>query len=88
MPLLISAKIAAPLAILTRVSVRLGDLAYAGMFYRLLLAVSAHLAAGDGGYGPAPAALSLMLTSFFTQNAARKHPSPHVPSVPDLHQST
>ena len=83
-PLLIVAKIAAPLAILTRLSVRLSDLAYAGMFYHLLLAVSAHLNAGDGGYGPALAALALMLTSFLTQNAARKTASPNVPAVPGL----
>ena len=44
----IAAKIAAQLAILTRISVRLSDLAHAGMFYHLLLVFSAHLNAGDG----------------------------------------
>lgn len=83
-PLLIVAKIAAPFAILLRRSVRLSDLAYAGIFYHLLLAVSAHLNAGDGGYGPALAALVLMLTSFLTQNTARKIASPNVPAVPGL----
>jgi hypothetical protein len=83
-PLLIVAKIAAPLAILSRVSVRLGDLAYAGMFYHLILAVSAHLNAGDGGYLPALTALALLLTSFLSQNAARKAPSPNVPALPFL----
>lgn len=87
-PLLIVAKIAASLAILTRLSIRLSDLAYAGVFYHLLLAVLAHIHAGNGGYGPALAALALMLTSFLTQNAARKRPSPNVPSVPGLPQST
>jgi hypothetical protein len=82
---LIVAKIAAPLAILSRLSVRLSDLAYAGMFYHLLLALSAHLNAGDGGYLPAILALALMLTSFLTQNAARKLPSSNVPW---LHFST
>ncbi len=78
-PLLIAAKIAAPVAILTRVSVPLSDLAYAGMFYHLLLALSAHVNAGDGGYSPALFALALMLVSFLTQNAARKRPSPNAP---------
>ena len=63
-PLLIVAKIAASLAILTFLSVRLSDLAYAGAFYHLLLAVSANLDAGDGGYGPALVGLALMLISF------------------------
>lgn len=76
---LIIAKIAAPVAILTRVSVPLSDLAYAGMFYHLMLAISAHLNAGDPGYGPALLALALMLASFLSQNAARKIPSPNTP---------
>ena len=78
-PLLIVAKIAAPLAILSRVSVRLSDLAYAGMFYHLLLALSAHLNVGDDGQLPALIALALLLTSFLTQNAARRTQSPNVP---------
>lgn len=76
---LIVAKIAAPLAILSRVSVPLSDLAYAGMFFHLLLAISAHLNAGDGGFFPASVGLVLLLISFFTQNRARKTPSPNVP---------
>jgi hypothetical protein len=81
-PLLIAAKIAAPLAILTRVSVPLSDLAYARIFYHLLLALSAPLDAGDGGYGPALFSLALMLASFLTQTAARTHPSPNAPWSP------
>lgn len=77
---LIVAKIAAPLALLTRVSVRLSDLAYAGMLFHLLLALSAHLNAGDGGFGPALIALALLASSFLSQNAARRAPSPNVPS--------
>lgn len=83
---LIVAKIAAPLAILSRLSVRLSDLAYAGMFYHLLLAILAHLDAGDGDSLHAFAALALMMTSFFTQNAARKGLSANVPTRPDLRQ--
>lgn len=73
------AKIAAPLAILTRFSVRLSDLAYAGMFYHLLLAISAHLNAGDGGFVPAVMGLVLLIVSFLTQNAGRKAASSNVP---------
>jgi hypothetical protein len=78
--LLIVAKITAPLAILTRVSVRLSDLAYAGMFYHLMLAVSAHLNAGDGGFVPAIVGMALLAVSFLSQNAGRKVASPNVPS--------
>lgn len=79
--LLIVVKIAAPLAILTRFSVWLSDLAYAGMFYHLLLAISAHLNAGDGGFVSGLVALVLVAVSFLCQNAARKVPSPNVPSL-------
>jgi DoxX-like family len=78
--LLIVVKIAAPLTILTRVSVWLSDMAYAGMFYHLTLALSAHLNAGDGGFVPAIAGLVLVVVSFLSQNAGRKIASPNVPS--------
>ena len=76
---LIVVKIAAPLAILSRVSVPLSDLAYAGVLYHLLLALSAHLNAGDGGFGPAILGLAMLVASFLTQNLARRVPSPNVP---------
>jgi DoxX-like family len=78
---LIVAKISAPLAVLTRVSVRLSDLAYAGMFYHLLLAISAHLNAGDGGFVPGLIGMVLLAVSFLSQNVGRKVASPNVPSV-------
>ena len=78
---LIVVKILAPIVILTRYSVRLGDLAYAGMFFHLLLAISAHLNAGDGGYPAAVVMLLLLVGSFLTQNAGRKVASPNVPEV-------
>lgn len=77
---LIVAKIAAPLAILTRVSIQLSDLAYAGVLFHLLLAISAHLNAGDDGFFPPLIALVLMVISFLTQNAGRKVASPNVPN--------
>lgn len=79
-PILIAVKLLAVAAILTRVSVALSDLAYAGMFYHLLLALSAHVNAGDGGFVPAALGLVVLIASFATQNAARAKPSPYPPS--------
>ena len=70
-------KVLGPLAILSRVSIALSDLAYAGMFYHLLLAVSAHLTSGVPGWPVSAIMLILVLASFFTQNAARKGQSPY-----------
>ena len=78
---LIVVKIAAVMAVLSRVSVRLSDLAYAGMLFHLLLALSAHLSVSDGGFGPATFGLVLLTTSFLMQNHARKVPSSNVPPV-------
>ena len=69
--LLIVAKIATPVAILLRKPVWLSDLAYTGMFWHLLLAISAHLNAGDFGFPPAVVGLIALSVSFFWQNKAR-----------------
>jgi hypothetical protein len=58
------AKLLGVLAILTKKSPLLKDLAYAGFFYDFLLAGSAHLHAGDGEFIPALAALLLLIVSF------------------------
>lgn len=76
--ILIVAKIAAVVVILARFSVALSDLAYAGVFYHLLLAASAHINAGDGMYGPALLGIVMLLVSFFTQNAARNKKTPYL----------
>jgi hypothetical protein len=76
---LLAVKILGVVAILSRVSVRLSDLAYAGMFYHLLLACSAHIDAGDGGFIPALLGLMALIVSFLTQNAARAERSPYPP---------
>lgn len=66
-------------AILSRVSVALSDLAYAGMFYHLLLSALAHVGVRKpGGALPAAVGLALLIASFVTQNAARDMPSPYV----------
>ena len=74
---LIPVKILGVVAVLSRVSVRLSDLAYAGMFYHLLLAFSAHINAGDGAFIPAIVGLVALAVSFLTQNAARAKKSPY-----------
>ncbi|WP_372359661.1 DoxX family protein [Xanthomonas axonopodis] len=76
---LIIAKILGIVAILSRVSIRLSDLAYAGMFYHLLLAFSAHINARDGAFAPAVLGLIVLAVSFLTQNAARAKKSPYPP---------
>lgn len=79
-PVLIVVKLFGVAAILSRVSVALSNLAYAGMFYHLLLAISAHLNAEDGGFLPAVLGLCVLVASFLTQNAARATQSPYPPS--------
>lgn len=78
-PFMIVVKVLGPTAILLRFSVALSDLAYAGIFYHLLLAGLAHVAARKpGGALPAVIGLALLAASFVTQNAAREVPSPYV----------
>lgn len=79
-PILLTVKILAVAAILSRVRVGLSDLAYAGMFYLLLLALSAHLNAGDyAGAPPAAVGFVLVIVSFLTQNAGRAKKSTYAP---------
>lgn len=76
-PLLIALKILAVTAVLWRASVPLSDLAYAGMFFHLLLAGLAHIGVRKAKGGvPAAIGLVLLSVSFTTQNAARVTPSP------------
>jgi hypothetical protein len=79
-PILAVAKLAAPIVIVWRFSVALSDLAYAAMFFHLLLAFSAHINVGDGEFVPAIVGLVVLLVSFFTQNSARATPSPYPPA--------
>ncbi len=77
-PVLIIVKLLAVAAILSRISVGLSDLAYAGMLYHLGFAVLAHLGARDIRAAlPAAVGLVLIAGSFVTQNAAREMPSPY-----------
>lgn len=81
-PFMVVVKLLAPLAILSRISVPLSDLAYAGVFYHLMLSGMAHIGVRKpAGALPAVIGLLLLLTSFTTQNAARDVPSPYVQTL-------
>lgn len=81
-PFMIIVKVLGPLAILARVSVPLSDLAYAGIFFHLILSGLAHLAVRKPASAlPAVIGLALLITSFVTQNEAREVPSPYVQST-------
>ncbi|MEZ2131545.1 MULTISPECIES: DoxX family protein [unclassified Sinorhizobium] len=78
-PVMIAVKVLGVAAILSRFSVALSDLAYAGIFYHLLLSGLAHLGVRKpGGAVPAAVGLALLAASFITQNAAREISSPYV----------
>ena len=77
-PLLIAVKVLAVTAVLWRVSVPLSDLAYAGMFFHLLLSGLAHIGVHKSKAAlPAAIGLVLLVISFTTQNVARETPSPY-----------
>jgi hypothetical protein len=58
------AKVLGVVAIVSKRSRTLKEWAYAGFFYDVVLALSAHLAAGDGQFAPAAAALGLLAVSY------------------------
>ncbi|NKL19119.1 DoxX family protein [Rhizobium leguminosarum] len=78
-PFMVIVKILGPLAILSRLSVPLSDLAYAGIFFHLLLSGLAHIGVRKPvGALPAAIGLALLIASFITQNDVRDVPSPYV----------
>jgi hypothetical protein len=78
-PFMIVVKIVGPVAIVSRFNVALSDLAYAGVFYHLLLSGMAHIGVRSlEGAAPAAIGLILLAASFATQNVAREVPSPYV----------
>jgi len=77
-PILIVVKVLGVAAIVSRVSVPLSDLAYAGIFYHLILSGMAHLGVRKPKDAlPAAMGLALLAESFATQNAEREVPSPY-----------
>lgn len=79
-PLLIVVKLAAILALLVRRPVWLTQLAYAGIFYHLILAFIAHVGAGDMNFAPAIVGLLAAIISWATQNIARSPDAAYVPT--------
>ncbi|MBY5324154.1 MULTISPECIES: DoxX family protein [Rhizobium] len=78
-PFMVIVKVLGPVAILSRVSVPLSDLAYAGIFFHLLLSGLAHIGVRKPvGALPAAIGLALLIASFMTQNDVRDVPSPYV----------
>ncbi len=78
-PFMVIVKVLGPLAILSRLSVPLSDLAYAGIFFHLLLSGLAHIGVRKPvGALPAAIGLALLIASFITQNDVRDVPSPYV----------
>ncbi|HAS39269.1 MAG TPA: hypothetical protein DCS93_02265 [Microscillaceae bacterium] len=59
------AKILAVVAILTKMSTKLKEWAYAGLFFEFVLAGAAHIVAKDGEVGFAIIATILLLTSYY-----------------------
>lgn len=87
-PLMVVVKVLGPVAILSRFSVPLSDLAYAGIFFHLLLSGSAHLGVRKPkGAVPAVIGLVLLVISFTTQNVTRDIPSPYGAIVATKHST-
>ena len=88
-PFMIAIKVLGSAAILSRVSLPLSDLAYAGILFHLLLSGMAHLGVHKPK-GAVPAAIGLMAlaASFTTQNAARPGVSPYAPAASAFHTIT
>ncbi|RMF33441.1 MAG: DoxX family protein [Alphaproteobacteria bacterium] len=72
-------KIVGAAIILWRPNAMVTDWAYAAMFWHLLLAVSAHVAAGDPGWPPAAVTLVLLIVSWLTANRVRAVKSAYAP---------
>ncbi len=61
---LATAKLLGVTAIVSNKSKMLKEFAYAGFFFELLLAIQAHIMAGDGGFPGPLAALTLVVVSY------------------------
>jgi len=59
-------KVLGVIAVVSKKSPTLKEWAYAGFFFNIMLAVSAHIAAGDGEHGGALAGLVFLLASYAT----------------------
>ncbi|MEI7234736.1 DoxX family protein [Pectobacterium carotovorum] len=85
-PILTAVKLLAVATILSRISVPLSDLAYAGMFFHLLLSAIAHIGVRKpSGALPAGLGLVFLLVSFSTQNTAHDTSSPYCGVIAGQH---
>lgn len=66
------AKLSGVLMLLTKFNKSLTELAYAGIFFNLMLAVGAHVAVSDGEFPPALVGVILVVASYFTWGKSRK----------------
>ena len=73
------AKILGLIAIWTRKSHVLKEWAYAGFFFDLILAISAHLMVNDGEYIAAVFALVLLFISYFSEKKLNANKEPLAP---------
>ncbi|MFC3703164.1 DoxX family protein [Devosia honganensis] len=78
--LMIFVKIAGILAVLVRRPLGLAQLAYAGFFYHLILAFSAHVTSGVPGFEISVVLFVLVILSWLSQNAARGPGAAYVPN--------
>jgi hypothetical protein len=74
-------KILGAVAILWRPNAMITDWAYAAMFWHLLLAASAHVAAGDPSWPPAAIAWVALIVSWLTANRVRAVRSAYAPEA-------
>ncbi|MEM7344892.1 MAG: DoxX family protein, partial [Chloroflexota bacterium] len=83
-----TAKLLGIIAILTKKSTLLKEWAYAGFFFNFLLAFTAHLVVGDGGFVAPIVAIMLLLVSHFYgekvfgEDAAKSEPSATFETIP------
>ena len=74
--LMAGAKLLGVVALLTGLSTLLKEWAYAGFTFNMLLAVSAHLNAGDGEFAGAALGLVLVLVSYIFYKRISAAPAP------------
>jgi hypothetical protein len=78
--MMIFVKTAGILAVLVRRPVGLAQLAYAGFFYHLILAFSAHMTSGIPGFEVSVVLFVCVILSWLSQNAARGPGAAYVPN--------
>ena len=73
-----------PMAIIVHKPIWICELAYAGMYLHLLVAIANHTAGQHDGHAPEVVVMAFLAISFFTQNVARKNQFFYGPTKFDL----